>query len=57
VDFHHADHTHPFIPPTSGATSGAFAVPTLAVYEAAVSLGIRPRAALTDETILLVDFA
>jgi glucose/arabinose dehydrogenase len=24
VDYHHDDHTHPFVPPTSGATSGSF---------------------------------
>ena len=27
VDLHHATHTHPFIPATSGATSGSFVVP------------------------------
>lgn len=27
VVFHHDTHTHPFIPPTSGATSGSFVVP------------------------------
>ena len=27
VDLHHATHTHPFVPPTSGATSGSFLVP------------------------------
>ena len=30
VDFHHATHIHPFIAPTSGATSGSFVVPTSA---------------------------
>ena len=29
VDFHHADHVHPFIGPTSGATNGSFVVPTV----------------------------
>jgi glucose/arabinose dehydrogenase len=29
VVFHHATHTHPFMPPTSGATSGSFAIPRL----------------------------
>ena len=24
IDFHHADHTHPFMPSTSGSTSGSF---------------------------------
>ena len=28
VDFHHDAHSHPFIPSTSGATSGSFMVPT-----------------------------
>jgi len=28
VDFHHADHTHPFMPATSGITSGSFTIPT-----------------------------
>lgn len=27
VDLHHAAHTHPFVPPTTGATSGSFLVP------------------------------
>ena len=32
VDFHHDDgsaHTHPFIPPTSGATGGSFTIPNM----------------------------
>jgi glucose/arabinose dehydrogenase len=29
VDFHHDTHVHPFIPATSGATSGSFVIPTL----------------------------
>ena len=28
VDFHHDTHTHPFVPDTSGATSGSFTIPT-----------------------------
>ncbi len=28
VDFHHDAHTHPFIPATSGVTSGSFTIPT-----------------------------
>jgi glucose/arabinose dehydrogenase len=28
VDFHHAEHIHPFIPPTTGATAGSFSIPT-----------------------------
>ncbi|MFP2929775.1 PQQ-dependent sugar dehydrogenase [Pyxidicoccus sp. 3LG] len=27
VDFHHAEHLHPFVPPTSGARSGTFTIP------------------------------
>ena len=27
VDFHHADHVHPFLQPAGGSTSGSFAVP------------------------------
>jgi glucose/arabinose dehydrogenase len=29
VVFHHGSHTHPFMPPTSGATSGSFTIPRL----------------------------
>jgi glucose/arabinose dehydrogenase len=29
VVFHHDDHTHPFIPATTGATSGSFFIPTM----------------------------
>ncbi len=28
VDFHHDTHSHPFVPPTSGARSGSFTIPT-----------------------------
>ncbi len=28
VDFHHEDHTHPFIPDTTGSANGSFLVPT-----------------------------
>jgi glucose/arabinose dehydrogenase len=28
VDFHHADHFHPFLLPTSGSTAGSFTIPT-----------------------------
>jgi glucose/arabinose dehydrogenase len=27
VDFHHDTHSHPFLPPTNGATSGSFVIP------------------------------
>lgn len=36
VDFHHADHTHPFIPSTSGSTSGSLTIPTTGHTEANV---------------------
>ena len=36
VDFHHDTHVHPFVPPTSGVTSGAFTIPTLGETEANV---------------------
>lgn len=29
IDFHHADHIHPFMAPTTGAKSGSFVVPTV----------------------------
>lgn len=28
VDFHHDTHIHPFVPPTTGVTSGTFVIPT-----------------------------
>ena len=28
MDFHHDTHTHPFLPATSGITSGTFVIPT-----------------------------
>jgi glucose/arabinose dehydrogenase len=34
--FHHDTHTHPFIPPTSGATSGSFMIPMTGHTEANV---------------------
>jgi glucose/arabinose dehydrogenase len=36
VVFHHDAHTHPFIPPTSGAKSGSFVIPTIGHTEANV---------------------
>lgn len=29
VDFHHATHTHPFVPPTSGISGGQFTIPDI----------------------------
>jgi glucose/arabinose dehydrogenase len=54
VDFHHADHVHPFIAPTSGSTSGSFVVPTTGHTEADVFYRIvltaRDSAGLTTTT-------
>jgi glucose/arabinose dehydrogenase len=54
VDFHHADHTHPFLPPTSGLTSGFFQVPTRGETDANVwyriYLTVRDSAGLTATT-------
>ena len=36
VDFHHADHVHPFIAPTTGAAGGSFTIPTTGHTEANV---------------------
>ena len=54
VDFHHADHVHPFIAPTSGSTSGSFVVPTTGHTEADVFyrivLTVRDSGGLTTTT-------
>jgi glucose/arabinose dehydrogenase len=36
IDFHHADHVHPFLAPASGSTSGSFTIPTTGHTEANV---------------------
>ncbi len=46
VDFHHDDHVHPFLPPTSGAAGGSFVVPTLG--ETATNVFYRIRLTVTD---------
>lgn len=46
VAFHHATHSHPFIPPTSGATSGSFTIPT--VGELSTDVFYRIRLTVTD---------
>jgi glucose/arabinose dehydrogenase len=54
VVFHHATHTHPFIAPTSGATSGSFTIPrqgemaTDVFYR--IHLTVRDSAGLTHTT-------
>jgi hypothetical protein len=54
VDFHHADHVHPFIAPTSGSTSGSFVVPATGHTEANVFyrivLTVRDSGGLTTTT-------
>ena len=46
VDFHHAAHFHPFLPPTSGATGGSFIVPTTG--ETAADVWYRIHLTVTD---------
>ena len=53
VDFHHADHVHPFVAPTTGgATSGSFVVPTVGHTESDVwyriTLTVRDSGGLTS---------
>lgn len=54
VVFHHATHTHPFIAPTSGATSGSFTIPKLGEVATDVfyriHLTVKDSAGLTTET-------
>ncbi|MEO5821257.1 MAG: PQQ-dependent sugar dehydrogenase [Vicinamibacteraceae bacterium] len=54
VDFHHDTHTHPFVAPTSGATSGSFTIPTIGETAANVwyriLLTVRDAAGLTHTT-------
>ena len=54
VDFHHADHVHPFIQPTTGSTSGSFTVPTTGHTEANVwyriTLTVTDAGGLTSST-------
>jgi len=46
VDFHHDTHTHPHVPPTSGATSGSFVIP--ATGETATNVWYRIHLTVTD---------
>jgi glucose/arabinose dehydrogenase len=54
VDFHHDDHVHPFVPSTSGATSGTFTIPdrgeTSANVFYRVYLTVRDSSGLTNTT-------
>ena len=36
VDFHHDDHVHPFVPPTTGVKSGTFTIPAVGETSAGV---------------------
>lgn len=51
VVFHHDEHTHPFMPPTGGARSGSFTIPTVGETSANVfyriNLTVRDAAGLT----------
>ena len=46
VDFHHDTHLHPFVPATSGSTSGSFTVPT--VGEASANVWYRIHLTVRD---------
>jgi glucose/arabinose dehydrogenase len=54
VDFHHDTHIHPFIPATTGATSGSFTIPTTGETSANVwyriHLTVRDSAGLTHHS-------
>ncbi len=54
VDFHHAAHTHPFAPPTSGAATGSFTVPRTGHQDSNVwyriHLRVEDAAGLTSQT-------
>ncbi len=46
VDFHHDTHTHPHVPPTSGAAGGSFVIPT--TNETEVNVWYRIHLTVTD---------
>ncbi|HLL73905.1 MAG TPA: PQQ-dependent sugar dehydrogenase [Pyrinomonadaceae bacterium] len=46
VDFHHDDHTHPFVAPFSGATSGSFTIPVIG--ETSANVFYRVHLSVTD---------
>jgi glucose/arabinose dehydrogenase len=48
VDFHHDTHIHPFIPPTSGSTSGSFVIPNTG--ETSASVWYRINLTVTDSS-------
>ena len=48
VDFHHADHVHPFLPPTTGSSTGSFTFPD--VGETATNLWYRIILTVRDST-------
>ncbi|MEX2306915.1 MAG: NPCBM/NEW2 domain-containing protein [Pirellulales bacterium] len=53
VDFHHATHLHPFMPPTSGVTNGEFTIP--ASSETAHDVWYRVRLIATDSARLTTE--
>lgn len=56
IDFHHDTHTHPFLPATSGQTSGSFTIPTPGETSAnvwyRVHLTVRDSAGLTHTSFV-----
>ena len=56
VDFHHATHTHPFVPATSGSTGGSFTIPRTGETSANVwyriRLTVRDSGGLTHSTFV-----
>ena len=54
VDFHHDTHTHPFVPATTGSTSGSFTIPqtgeTAANVFYRIHLSVRDSGGLTSST-------
>jgi glucose/arabinose dehydrogenase len=56
IDFHHADHLHPFLAPTSGIASGTFTIPTTGETATnvffRVILTVRDSAGLTSTTFV-----
>jgi glucose/arabinose dehydrogenase len=55
VDFHHGDHTHPFLPPTTGSKTGSFKIPTTGETSSNVwyriHLEVKDSSGLTDTAL------
>jgi glucose/arabinose dehydrogenase len=54
VNFHHDTHFHPFLPPTSGITSGSFVVPVIG--ETSPNVWYRIHLSVTDGTLTTETF-